>query len=114
MPTHLHAIVFDRDGKVIAVAQKEFPQIYPKPGWVEHDPFEIWSSQNSTAAEALSRANLSTDEIAAALNVSRKTAANYHYAIKAKLGASSDIELLYLGLRHGLIEPVLPASGGDK
>jgi len=36
--------------------------------------------------------------------VSRKTAANYHYAIKAKLGASSDIELLYLGLRHGLIE----------
>jgi DNA-binding NarL/FixJ family response regulator len=56
----------------------------------------------------------STDEIAAALNVSRKTAANYHYAIKAKLGASSDIELLYLGLRHGLIEPVLPASGGGK
>ena len=54
----------------------------------------------------------STDEIASALNVSRKTAANYHYAIKAKLGASSDIELLYLGLRHGLIEPVLPASGG--
>jgi two-component system invasion response regulator UvrY len=56
----------------------------------------------------------STDEIASALNVSRKTAANYHYAIKAKLGASSDIELLYLGLRHGLIEPVLPASGGRK
>jgi len=56
----------------------------------------------------------STDEIASALNVSRKTAANYHYAIKAKLGASSDIELLYLGLRHGLIEPVLPASEGGK
>jgi DNA-binding NarL/FixJ family response regulator len=56
----------------------------------------------------------STDEIASALNVSRKTAANYHYAIKAKLGTSSDIELLYLGLRHGLIEPVLPASQGGK
>jgi two-component system, NarL family, invasion response regulator UvrY len=56
----------------------------------------------------------STDEIASALNVSRKTAANYHYAIKAKLGASSDIELLYLGLRHGLIEPVLPTPEGGK
>jgi two-component system invasion response regulator UvrY len=56
----------------------------------------------------------STDEIASALNLSRKTAANYHYAIKAKLGASSDIELLYLGLRHGLIEPVLPSSDGGK
>jgi two-component system invasion response regulator UvrY len=54
----------------------------------------------------------STEEIASALNVSRKTAANYHYSIKAKLGASSDVELLYLGLRHGLIEPVLPTSQG--
>src|SRR5215475_2310265 len=56
----------------------------------------------------------STDEIAAALNVSRKTAANYHYSIKSKLGASSDIELLYLGLRQGLVGPVSPATeGGD-
>jgi two-component system, NarL family, invasion response regulator UvrY len=55
----------------------------------------------------------STDEIAAALNVSRKTAANYHYSIKSKLGASSDIELLYLGLRQGLVGPVSPASEGE-
>jgi DNA-binding NarL/FixJ family response regulator len=55
----------------------------------------------------------STDEIAAALNVSRKTAANYHYAIKSKLGVGSDIELLYLGLRHGLVAPVAPAARGD-
>jgi two-component system, NarL family, invasion response regulator UvrY len=56
----------------------------------------------------------STDEIAAALNLSRKTAANYHYAIKSKLGVASDIELLYLGLRQGLVGPVAPApkSGG--
>ncbi len=46
----------------------------------------------------------STDDIAAALNVSRKTAANYHYAIKSKLGVASDIELLHLGLRHGLVQ----------
>jgi DNA-binding NarL/FixJ family response regulator len=56
----------------------------------------------------------STDEIASALNVSRKTAANYHYAIKSKLGVASDIELLYLGLRHGLVEAASPgADSGD-
>ena len=52
----------------------------------------------------------STDEIAAALNVSRKTVANYHYGIKSKLGVSSDIELLYLGLRQGLVAPDSPAA----
>ena len=52
----------------------------------------------------------STDEIAAALNVSRKTAANYHYAIKSKLGAASDIELIYFGLRQGLVAPVMPSD----
>jgi two-component system, NarL family, invasion response regulator UvrY len=52
----------------------------------------------------------STDEIATALNLSRKTVANYHYAIKAKLGVASDIELLYFGLRQGLVGPVSPAA----
>ena len=56
----------------------------------------------------------STDEIAAALNVSRKTAANYHYTIKAKLGASSDIELLHFGLRHGLVAPVVTTPKVEK
>jgi DNA-binding NarL/FixJ family response regulator len=57
----------------------------------------------------------STDEIAAALNVSRKTVANYHYSIKSKLGVASDIELLYLGLRQGLVGPVSPAAdSGSK
>ncbi|CAM2873898.1 glycerol kinase GlpK [Rariglobus hedericola] len=59
------AIVFDHDGGIVAVAQKEFTQYYPQPGWVEHDPLEIWSSQNSTAAEAIARANLSSEDIAA-------------------------------------------------
>jgi glycerol kinase len=63
--TSSRAIVFDRAGAVVSVAQKEFQQIHPKPGWVEHDPMEIWSSQSSTAAEAISRANLSSDSIAA-------------------------------------------------
>lgn len=52
----------------------------------------------------------STDEIASALNISRKTAANYHYGIKSKLGVASDIELLYLGLQHGLVDAVSPAA----
>ena len=63
--TSSRAMVFNREGEVVAVAQKEFTQSYPKPGWVEHDPLEIWSSQNATAAEALARANLSTDQVAA-------------------------------------------------
>ena len=56
----------------------------------------------------------STDEIASAFNLSRKTVANYHYAIKAKLGVDSDIELLYFGLRQGLVEPVPPAVDSSK
>ncbi|MBI4624672.1 MAG: glycerol kinase GlpK [Verrucomicrobia bacterium] len=63
--TSSRSIVYGRSGEVVAVAQKEFPQIYPQPGWVEHDPFAIWSSQNATAVEALSQANLTTDAIAA-------------------------------------------------
>ncbi len=63
--TSSRAIVFDHAGQIVSVAQKEYQQHYPKSGWVEHDPFDIWSSQNSTAAGALSKANLSTDEIAA-------------------------------------------------
>ncbi len=63
--TSSRAIVFDEQGKTISTAQKEFPQIYPKPGWVEHDPMEIWSSQSTVTAEAVSRANLDSDHIAA-------------------------------------------------
>ena len=47
------AIVFHRDGYIVAMAQRKFRQIFPQPGWVEHDPMEIWSSQSSTAAEAI-------------------------------------------------------------
>jgi len=63
--TSSRAIVFDGSGKLISVAQKEFKQHYPKPGWVEHDATDIWSSQSTVTAEALSQANLSTRDIAA-------------------------------------------------
>lgn len=63
--TSSRSIIFNHQGEIVSIAQKEFEQIYPKSGWVEHDPMAIWSSQSSTAAEALSKANLSTDAIAA-------------------------------------------------
>jgi glycerol kinase len=63
--TSARAIVFDHDGAIRAVAQKEFRQIYPKPGLVEHDPLEIWSAQVGVAAEALTRAGITSKDIAA-------------------------------------------------
>ncbi|MEM8556377.1 MAG: glycerol kinase GlpK [Bacteroidota bacterium] len=62
--TSSRAIVFDHHGQIKAVAQKEFEQHFPKPGWVEHDPKEIWSSQVGVATEALTRAGLRPREIA--------------------------------------------------
>jgi glycerol kinase len=63
--TSSRAIVFDHAGSIVAAAQKEFPQIFPKPGWVEHDPRDIWSSQAGVAAEALTKANVSASDVAA-------------------------------------------------
>ena len=61
--TSSRAIVFDRSGAIVSVAQKEFRQIFPQPGWVEHDPMEIWSSQLGVAAEAITRAGLDVRDI---------------------------------------------------
>src|SRR5829696_4342687 len=63
--TSARAIVFDQGGAVRAVAQREFTQHYPKPGWVEHDAKEIWSAQIGVAVEAISRAGLRADDVAA-------------------------------------------------
>jgi glycerol kinase len=63
--TSSRSILFGRDGRVAAVAQKEFPQIFPGPGLVEHDPEAIWSSQIETAKEALSRAGATARDVAA-------------------------------------------------
>lgn len=62
--TSSRAVVFDLDGGTVASAQCEFRQHYPRPGWVEHDPLEIWSSQQACAAQALARAGLGTHDIA--------------------------------------------------
>ena len=63
--TSSRAIVFDHTGAIISVAQKEFKQIFPQPGWVEHDANEIWSTQLGVAAEAVTKAGLTIQQIAA-------------------------------------------------
>ncbi|AOW18455.1 glycerol kinase [Polaribacter vadi] len=63
--TSSRAIVFDKKGKIRSVAQKEFTQIFPQPGWVEHDAVEIWSTQAGVAAEAIASKGLEMENIAA-------------------------------------------------
>ena len=63
--TSSRAIVFDRSGHSVAAAQQEFPQSYPKPGWVEHDPEDLWESTRRTALAALAEANLDRAQVAA-------------------------------------------------
>jgi len=63
--TSSRAILFDHAGSIVAVAQKEFPQIFPKPGWVEHNPRDIWSTQAGVAAEVLTKANVGAADVAA-------------------------------------------------
>ncbi|MCW3467709.1 glycerol kinase GlpK [Chitinophaga nivalis] len=88
--TSSRAIIFDHQGSIKAVAQKEFKQIFPKPGWVEHDAMEIWTSQASVAAEVILKARLTGQDIAAigitnqretTIVWDRKTGKPIHHAI---------------------------------
>lgn len=88
--TSSRAIVFDHDGSIRAVAQKEFTQLFPKSGWVEHDAEEIWASQIGVAVEAMGRARLQARDIAAigitnqretAVVWDRRTGEPIHHAI---------------------------------
>lgn len=63
--TSSRCILFDQAGKIVSMAQKEFAQIYPKPGWVEHNPKDIWASQLAVATEALATLGVKTEDIAA-------------------------------------------------
>lgn len=63
--TSSRTIIFDKDSRIISIGQKEFTQIFPQSGWVEHNPLEIWEIQISTAIEALQKANLKAEDIAA-------------------------------------------------
>lgn len=63
--TSSRAIVFDHNGQICSVAQKEFTQHFPQPGWVEHNPNEIWSSEAAVIAEAISAIDINGKDIAA-------------------------------------------------
>ncbi len=63
--TSSRAVIFDHQGKIVSIAAKEFRQIYPRPGWVEHDPMEIWDSQMEAARRAIDSVNISPGNIAA-------------------------------------------------
>src|SRR5678816_4522846 len=62
--TSSRSIVFDKKGNIISSAQKEFKQIFPQPGWVEHDADEIWSTQFGTMAEVVAKAHITMKQIA--------------------------------------------------
>jgi len=63
--TSSRAVLFDRDLQIVASAQQEFPQLYPRPGWVEHDPEDLWQSQRAVLLDALSRADCPPSRVAA-------------------------------------------------
>src|SRR5262245_25099461 len=63
--TSSRAIVFDRRGRAVATAQQEFTQHYPNPGWVEHDPLDLWATTRRTALGALAEAKLTGQNVAA-------------------------------------------------
>ena len=72
--TSTRFIIFDRQGRIVSVAQQEHRQIYPKPGWVEHDPLEIWQKTEAVTAEALAKAGIqATDLIAVGITNQRET-----------------------------------------
>ncbi len=63
--TSSRCILFDRNGKICSLAQREFTQFFPTPGWVEHDALEIWDTQLAVAKEAMEKLNVTYEDIAA-------------------------------------------------
>ena len=63
--TSSRSVLFDKAGNICSMSQKEFTQIYPRPGWVEHNPMEIWSTQLAVATECLAMAGVGPEQVAA-------------------------------------------------
>jgi glycerol kinase len=112
------SIVFDDQGRIVAMAQREFRQIYPQPGWVEHDPLEIWQTQLDTAREALARAGLQGRDIRAigitnqretTLLWNRRTGLPVHHAI---VWQDRRTEPLCAVLRAQGLEPMVQRATG--
>ena len=107
--TSSRCILFDKTGKICSMAQKEFTQIYPEPGWVEHSPMEIWSSQLAVGIEAMAMLGVRAEDIAGiGITNQRETlsmlwifsiiiSANRSKAFSSLLGPSL-VGLLYLAI----------------
>jgi len=113
------AIVFHASGRIVAMAQREFRQIYPQPGWVEHDANEIWDSQLAVAREALTKANLKAGDIAAlgitnqretTLLWNRRSGAPIHNAIVWQDRRTEPL-CAQLRAREGFIDQVRRSTG---
>jgi len=116
--TSSRAVLFDHAGRVVSFAQKEFGQHFPQPGWVEHDPLEIWSSQAGVALEALTLAGVRASEVAAigltnqretTLLWDRKTGEPLHHAVVWQDRRTAP---LCETLRQGGLEPNFQAKTG--
>ena len=103
--TSSRAIVFDRDGAIQATAQKEFAQLFPKPGWVEHDPEDIWRDTLATARQAIAESGVAAADIAAiGITNQRETTVLWDRATgvpdgataKAVIARAADLGLLLL------------------
>ena len=112
------SIVFDADGRVVAVAQRELTQHFPQPGWVEHDPLEIWETQLATAREALHKAGITARDIrAVGITNQRETTVLWHRRTgqplaRAIVWQDRRTEPLCAQLRErGLAEAVLAKTG---
>ncbi|GAB7201946.1 hypothetical protein OS31_35860 [Dickeya oryzae] len=113
--------MLDHDANIVSVSQREFTQIYPKAGWVEHDPMEIWASQSSTLVEALAKAGISSDEVAGigitnqretAVVWEKETGKPIYNAIVWQCRRSADICEKLKKRRHGRVHPRQHRPGG--
>lgn len=109
--TSSRAIVFDKKGAIVSVAQKEFTQLFPQPGWVEHDANEIWSTQLGVAAEAITKAGLTVKDIAAiGITNQRETTVVWD----RKTGQPIHNAIVWQDRRTAAFCDTLKASGKDK
>lgn len=109
--TSSRAIVFDKKGAIVSVAQKEFTQLFPQPGWVEHDANEIWSTQLGVAAEAITKAGLTVKDIAAiGITNQRETTVVWD----RKTGQPIHNAIVWQDRRTAAFCDTLKANGKDK
>ncbi|MBE7005296.1 MAG: glycerol kinase, partial [Ruminococcaceae bacterium] len=117
--TSSRAIVFDREGKIVAKSQHDFTQIYPKPGWVEHDPLEIWGTQRMVASQALRECGLASEIAGIGITNQRETTIVWekatgkpiYNAIVWQCRRTADICDTLIREHHGVSELVAEKTG---